>query len=155
MRRLVQFAFVTALLLIPAAAQSTTTYTIQPGTVCRQIQTCTITNLSGTDGSGNPSSGYLETATSLTQFVYQSPTVKAQYCQPTTYLAWTVQATGSLYNFTASCPTDPIQTSQDGPGFMTIAIQAHSHTILTKCGVRYCSIVVWIVDEGNVTLSVG
>jgi hypothetical protein len=134
-------------LLLTAAAQTTTTYTLPAGTNCISINGCWYPVLAA-DGS---QFGQLAIA-NVSQIDYDhGPQPVAQYCTPGT-ITLTQTATPQFgptsYHFVFQCAATPEQTSQDAPMLLHAEIQAHSYVA------RYCfrSCIYqtrWIVDSGS------
>lgn len=131
-----------------AAAQ---TYSIPEGTTVSNVEAWTYDNLAGSDGS----TGRFAAGGYWTQFVYETPAGKAQYCNGTA--VWTTaRVTSGPYTgdtfYVMNCQASPDGTSHDPATTIHVEITAHSTTIQTHCGRWRCTVTQWHVNEGMVTI---
>ena len=168
MTKLLKLAMLTALPLLTATAQSSTTYTIPPGqqftcseryTMPSVVETCFNGRpLLGSDGS----EGYFGCCNvGGTGFTYTSPVSKVQVCGDPYYplgggtpAVWTI---GTLSNgdtiWTMSCGAIPNGSSKDGPMNINLQFTGHSQTVQTRCGKWPCTITTWYIDSFELTLT--
>jgi len=145
--RTLKYALLLPALLLTAAAQTTTTYTLPVGTNCISINGCWYPVLAA-DGS---QFGELAIA-NVSQIDYDDGLQPvAQYCTPGT-ITLTQTATPQFgptsYHFVFQCAATPEQTSQDAPMLLHAEIQAHSY--VARYCVRSCIYQTrWIVDGGS------
>jgi hypothetical protein len=168
MTKLLKLAMLTALPLLTATAQTSTTYTIPAGqqVTCQEryttpsvVETCFNGKLLvGSDGS----QGYFQCCNvGATAFIYTSPVSKGQYCGNPYWPAgggtppvWTI---GTLANgdtfWGMTCSATPQGTSHDNPVTINLEITAHSQTEQSRCGRWPCTITTWYIDSFELTVA--
>jgi hypothetical protein len=168
MRNLLKLALLTALPLLTAAAQSTTTYTIPAGQhfTCTEhysipsvVETCFNGKaLAGSDGSW----GRFQCCNvGATAFIYTSPVSKGQYCGDPYYPigggtppVWTISTlSNGDTSWKMTCSAVPDGTSHDPGVTLDLEITAHSQTVQTRCGKWPCTITTWYVDTFELTVT--